>query len=84
MKKNKMFIFVFLAVTSKAYTDCTIVDGDKKMPFDGKDLRGLVIEKKSLIELNKEFPDLNIIEKVFKGELLTCTGCTEKYITCSN
>ncbi len=82
MIKNTVFLFLFLTLTSKVYAECTIVDGDRRIPFDGKDLSDLVIEKKSLIELNKEFPDLNVIEKVFKGELQTCTNCTEKYITC--
>jgi hypothetical protein len=66
------------------FAACEVVDGGKKTPFNGKDVGGMSIEKKSLSVLNKEFPDLNIIEKSFKGEVQTCTSCTDKYITCSN
>jgi hypothetical protein len=63
---------------------CEVVDGGKKSPFDGKTVGSMSVEKKSLSIMNKEFPDLNIVEKSFKGEVQTCTSCSDKYITCSN
>lgn len=83
MKKITLLI-LSVVVTSSLYAACEVVDGGKKTPFDGKGVSGLSVEKKSLSILNKEFPDLNIIEKSFKGEVQTCTTCTDKYITCSN
>lgn len=82
----KTLVFALLALTFSAnlMAACEVVDGGKKSPFDGKLTAGLSIEKKSLSALNKEFPDLNIIEKSFKGEAQTCTSCSDKYITCSN
>ena len=85
MTKGNVFLFFLSAITASAntYAQCEIVDGDKKEPFDGKDLKGIDIEKKALLSLNKEFPALNVIEKTFKGEAQTCTNCSEKHITCS-
>lgn len=82
----KMMIFTLfvLIVNSNVMGACEVVNGGKKMPFNGKDVAGLSIEKKSLSGVNKQFPDLNIIEKSFKGEVQTCTNCSDKYITCSN
>ncbi|MBY0412517.1 MAG: hypothetical protein K2Q18_00055, partial [Bdellovibrionales bacterium] len=50
---------------------CEVVEGGKKTPFDGKTVGSNSIEKKSLSIMNKEFPDLNIVEKSFKGEVPT-------------
>lgn len=62
---------------------CEIVDGGKKIPFDGSSLDHLLIEKRSLTILNKEYPGLNVIEKTFKGEIQTCSNCTDKHVVCS-
>jgi hypothetical protein len=62
---------------------CEIVDGAKRVPFDGKSLESVMIEKKSLTILNAEFPALNVIEKTFKGEIQTCTLCAERHIVCA-
>jgi hypothetical protein len=71
-----------LAVAARA--DCQIVTSDgKKNPFDGNSLAGLQVEKKSLLILNRTYPNLNAVEKVFKGEVNACTGCTDKYVSCS-
>jgi hypothetical protein len=66
-----------------AYAGCEVVDGDKKTPFDGSSLNHALVEKKSLVALNALFPNLNVIERTFKGEILTCTDCTERHITCT-
>jgi hypothetical protein len=78
-----VFIFLMVVISGGASAACEIVDGVKRIPFDGKTLDSLVIEKKSLIILNRQFPNLNVIETMFKGQLQTCTSCTEKYITCT-
>jgi len=83
MKKIAL-VLVIIAFSSNLMAACEVVDGGKKTPFDGKDVGSLQVEKKSLSTMNKEFPDLNIIEKSFKGEVQTCTSCSDKYITCSN
>ncbi len=82
----KIIIVSMMALTfaTNLMAACEVVEGGKKTPFDGKNIAGMSIEKKSLSTMNKEFPDLNIIEKSFKGEVQTCTNCTDKYITCSN
>ena len=82
--KTLVFALVAVAFSTNLMAACEVVDGGKKTPFDGKSIAGLSVEKKSLSALNKEFPDLNIIEKSFKGEAQTCTSCSDKYITCSN
>lgn len=82
--KTLLVALVTVAYCSNLMAACEVVDGGKKSPFDGKTVGGLSVEKKSLSILNKEFPDLNIIEKSFKGDVQTCTSCTDKYITCSN
>lgn len=82
--KTLVFALVLIAFSTQTMAGCEVVEGGKKTPFDGKSVSGLSIEKKSLSTLNKEFPDLNIIEKSFKGEAQTCTSCSDKYITCSN
>ena len=69
-----------LAQTASAA--CTVVKGGAKSPFDGKSLSGLEIEKKSLIKLNNEFKGLDAMTKSFKGEVNTCTTCTDNYVTC--
>lgn len=81
--KNLIFTVVTLVFCSNVMAACESVDGGKKTPFDGK-IAGMSVEKKSLSILNKEFPDINVIEKSFKGEVQTCTACSDKYITCSN
>lgn len=82
--KNILLALVTVAFCSNLMAACEVVDGGKKSPFDGKNVGTLSVEKKSLSTLNKEFPDLNIVEKSFKGEVQTCTTCSDKYITCSN
>lgn len=82
--KTLLVALVTIAYCSNLMAACEVVDSGKKSPFDGKTVGGLSVEKKSLSILNKEFPDLNIIEKSFKGDVQTCTSCTDKYITCSN
>lgn len=82
--KKIILALVVTAFCTNVMAACEVVDGGKKTPFDGKSVAGLSVEKKSLSALNKEFSALNIIEKSFKGEVQTCTSCTDKYITCSN
>jgi hypothetical protein len=79
------FVLLLLAVSTStaAVADCEVVDGDKKLPFDGTSLNGLLVEKKSLVLMNALFPHLNVIERIFKGEILTCTNCSERYVRCS-
>jgi hypothetical protein len=74
-------LLIFLA-SAMAFADCKSVEDGKSSPFDGKLHAGVFIEKKSLVLLDKLYPKLNIVEKMFKGEILTCTACTDKYITC--
>jgi len=82
-ERLKIFVFLFAVfLCSNARAACEVIDGTKRRPFDGS-LSGLEIEKKSLTRLNNEFPNLNIIERTFKGELQTCSACTEKYIACT-
>lgn len=61
---------------------CELSEDGKTSPFDGKSLSGVQVDKASLVNLNKEHPGLNAIEKSFKGELQTCTNCTGKFIVC--
>jgi hypothetical protein len=82
--KTLIFVLLAMAYCTNLMAACEVVEGGKKTPFDGKSIAGLSIEKKSISTLNKAFPDLNIIEKSFKGEAQTCTSCSDKYITCSN
>ncbi len=84
LNKNYAFISIILipAVSSSAYAICEVIDGNTRTPFDGKTLSGLSIEKKSLSTLNREYPQLNALEKAFTGEVQTCTNCSEKYISC--
>lgn len=79
-----LYTVIIATVSSNVMAACEVVEGGKKTPFDGKNIGSLSVEKKSLSTFNKEFPDLNIIEKSFKGEVQTCTTCSDKYITCSN
>lgn len=82
---KKMIIgMVSMLLATNIMAACEVVNGGAKAPFDGKTIAGLSVEKKSLSAMNKEFPDLNIIEKSFKGEVQTCTTCSDKYITCKN
>jgi len=78
-----LFLFLSIAASASTYAGCDVVDAGKRTPFDGKSLHGLFVEKKSLIELNDEYPDLNVIERTFKGEVQTCTDCTERHVVCS-
>lgn len=82
MKKIAL-VLITITFCTNLMAACEVVDGGKKTPFDGKNIAGMSIEKKSLSALNKEFPDLSIIEKSFKGEVQTCTICSDKYITCN-
>jgi hypothetical protein len=82
--KKILFIVATIALSANLMAGCEVVDGGKKSPFDGKTVGGNSVEKKSLSEINKQFPDLNVIEKAFKGEVQTCTACSDKYITCAN
>lgn len=82
--KKIILALMTMIVCSNLMAACEVVNGGAKSPFDGKNIGSLMVEKKSLSTLNKEFPDLNIIEKSFKGEVQTCTSCSDKYITCSN
>jgi hypothetical protein len=77
-----LFTIAILTISSHAYAACEVVDGGNKKPFDGN-LSGLTVEKKSLSLLNKEYPSLNVVEKTFKGEVQTCSSCSEKYVTCN-
>ena len=80
-----MVATLFVLRSMSSFAGCNVVDGDKTASFDGKSIDGLVVEKKSLLLLNKEFPMLNIVEKIFKGEAQTCTSCSDKkHIACSN
>lgn len=79
-----LYTMIIATACSKLMAACEVVEGGKKTAFDGKNIASLSVEKKSLSTLNKEFPDLNIIEKSFKGDVPTCTTCSDKYITCSN
>lgn len=79
-----LLVLVTMAFCSNLMAACEVVEGGAKKPFDGKTVGSLSVEKKSLSIMNKEFPDLNIVEKSFKGEVQTCTSCSDKYITCSN
>jgi hypothetical protein len=78
----KTLVVVLVAVLSaESQAHCEIVQGSARIPFDGKTLIGLLIEKKSLVLLNSEFPNLNAIEATFKGELQTCPICSERYVS---
>jgi hypothetical protein len=81
----KILVIIILIVLSFSLNAaCTLIDGANKTPFDGKLAQGIAVEKKSLSIMQKEFPELGIIEKSFKGEVQACVNCTDKYITCSN
>ncbi len=82
----KKIIATLIAMTAalNIMAACEVVDGGTKTPFDGKAIGSLSVEKKSLSELNKQFPDLKVIENSFKGEVVTCSVCSGKYISCSN
>ena len=86
MNKYLLFFIVFLNISSGAAVaeGCEIVRGGTATAYDGrvKALEELQVEKKSLIPLNMQFPELKVIEKAFKGELQTCTNCVDKYIAC--
>jgi len=71
-----------LSASSSAFAACEKVDGGAKSAFDGSSIAGYQVEKASLVALNKEFSALNVVEKAFKGEVQTCTSCSDKYITC--
>lgn len=73
----------FLLTAGHASAACEVVKDGAKSAFDGSNLAGLQVEKKSLVSLNKEFPALNVVEKAFKGEVSTCTSCASGYVTCN-
>jgi hypothetical protein len=75
-------LVVFGAMMSGASAHCEIVDGAKKVPFAGKSLDGLAVEKRSLVRLNKAFPHLNVVERTYKGEVQTCSNCDGRYVIC--
>lgn len=79
-----LFVFILtFGFDSVVKAECYIIGSDnKKTPFVGKAVNTLQVEKKSLIKLNKAYPNLNVIENTFKGEIQTCTNCSENYITC--
>lgn len=83
--KTCLWVGIILVGSTSGYVcaGCEIVDGDKKTPFDGRSLGQIPVEKKSLIPLNTEFPNLNVIEKTFKGEIQTCTNCAERHVACT-
>jgi hypothetical protein len=91
MKKQKNISICLVSIISiqcvmlaSVWGSCEIVSpSGEKHPFDGKSLLGLQVEKKSLTTLSKAYPELNVIEKTFKGEVQTCANCSDKYITCT-
>lgn len=72
---------LFSSVSS--FADCQKVEAGKKESFDGKSLKGLAVEKKSLPDLERLFPNLRSEEKVLIGALQTCTNCTDNYVSCN-
>lgn len=80
--KMTLAILAVLCIASHAQAACEVTKGGAKSPFDGK-LSGLEVEKKSLPALNKEFPQLKVMEQMFSGALKTCTDCTDNYVKCS-
>jgi hypothetical protein len=77
------FFTIFILFSAKATSACVVVTNGTKVPFDGRSVEGLQVEKKSMVLLNKEFPSLNVVEKTFKGEVQTCSLCTDKYVLCN-
>jgi hypothetical protein len=83
LKNFTCILILVMGVSSPPlFATCKVVEGDKATLFDGKSLDRLSVQKKSLTLLNEEFPALNAIEMTFKGELQTCTSCSEKHIEC--
>ena len=88
--KNNLFfslilVFWICCQNAMAAVQCSVVQEDeKKTPYKGESVQGLQIQKKALSTLNKLYPQLNILEKVFKGEIRTCASCSEKYVSCSS
>lgn len=80
--KKILLAFLVLTVSSLSYGKCYEVDGSKKSEFNGKNLSGFQIEKKSLNKLESAFPDLKAKEKMFSGEITVCTDCSSKHIIC--
>jgi hypothetical protein len=80
--KTLLFSLLFLSLTGLAHAKCFEIDGANKKDFDGKNLAGFQIEKKSLSKLDSIFPDLKAKEKMFSGEVTVCTDCTTKHIKC--
>lgn len=83
MRKLGMITAIGVLLSCHSFADCQIVDGNKKTPYEGGSLNGIAIEKKTLATLNKQFPNLRVVENIFKGNLQTCVTCTEKHVTCS-
>lgn len=90
MKTSKINIVTILLVNSfigtfsiSSQADCFKIQGGNKLSFNGDSLSGLVVDRKAMAELNKLFPQLQITEKVFSGNLQTCSDCHDNYISCS-
>ena len=67
-----------------ANADCQMVVDGKKTPFDGSVPPSMMVEKKSMLKLDKQFPDANVVERIFKGEIVTCSDCSDQYIVCND
>lgn len=81
--KKILLVLVIVTFSSSLLATCEVVSGGNKTPFNGKDIGSNSVEKKSLAIINKDYPDLNIIEKSFKGEVQTCSSCSDNYIICT-
>ena len=57
--------------------------GGKKVVYHGEPIDGFVIERNSIETLNRLYPGLYITEKIFTGNLQTCTtDCQLNFIIC--
>ena len=75
-------IFALLLV-GPVFADCQKIKGGVKSKFEGDSIEGLSIERKSITALNKAYPNLTITEKIFTGNIQSCTDCKDNYVTCS-
>ena len=66
---KKILLIATVIYSSTLFATCEVVDGGKKTPFDGKNVGGMSVEKKSLSILNKEFPDLNKFNSKLKRKI---------------
>jgi hypothetical protein len=80
--QNVLFVLGVLWSVGAA-ADCEVVSSGKRVPYDGQNLEKYSIEKKSLMKLDKAYPHLNVIEKTFKGEGVTCSNCSDNFIVCN-